>query len=673
MISLPAGIRPGAHVEDGGTRFTLYSSVAEQVTLCLFDDRNNEVRQIAMTPAAEHIWSLRLNDCGPGQRYGFRVAGPYRPSAGLRCNPHKLLVDPYARLLAGELEWHPAVHGYAGNNPQGDQCCTLDSAPYVPKAVVCGRNPAPAVCRPDIAWRDSIIYELNVRGYTMRCPELSAAERGRFAGLTNGQILDYLRALGITAIELLPVQAFVDEQFLVRRGLRNYWGYNTLGYFAPASRYAGSDPIGEFRGMVDAIHDAGLEVILDVVYNHTAETDEFGPTLSFRGIDNASYYRLVQDAPGYYVNDAGCGNILDAEKPAVQALILDSLEYWHADMGVDGFRFDLATILGRTRHGFDPDHPLLQAIENHPALSAAKLIAEPWDIGPGGYQLGNFGAPWAEWNDRYRDSVRQFWRGDSGTGGEFARRVHGSAAEFAGKQAGPAGSINFVASHDGFTLLDVVSFSSRHNAANGEHNADGHAHNYSHNYGTEGRTEDAGINALRRRQRLNMLATLLISQGTPMLLAGDEFGHSQQGNNNAYAQDNELTWLDRSGLLRDPEFAAQVSAWIALRRQEPMLRGSAHMHGEKNDDGTVNLVWLKADGEHMDAEHWQQTLAFSMVICSRADDQLAILFNASDAATSFCLPAGGWVLRLATGTAEVAGHNVTLQDHCIAVLKTVAV
>lgn len=675
MIELPGGIRLGAHEAGGGTRFALYSSVAERIHLCLLDEQGNETGRHSLEDAGRHVWTTFVPGCSEGQLYGYRVTGPYQPDAGLRCNPHKLLIDPYARLLRGELSWDPAVLGYSDDDPQNGAPSTADSAPFVPKSVVTGPDAQAGSGRPDIAWRDSVIYELNVRGYTMRCKELDESERGRFAGLSNGQILDYLKSLGITAVELMPAHAFIDEFFLHQRGLRNYWGYNTLGYFAPAGRYAGADPIGEFRAMVNAIHDAGLEVILDVVYNHSAETDEFGPTLSFRGIDNAGYYRLPPHARHEYVNDTGCGNMLDPDQPAVQSLIIDSLVYWHRNMGVDGFRFDLATVLGRHPQGFDAAHPLLCAIEHHPELAAAKLIAEPWDVGPGGYRLGGFGPCWGEWNDRYRDSVRRFWRGDEGETGEFARRVHGSAELFGGRRCGPAAGISFVTSHDGFTLADVMSYTERHNEANGQNNADGHAHNFSSNHGCEGPTEDPAINALRRRQRLNMLATLLVSSGTPMLLAGDEFGHSQQGNNNAYAQDNETTWLDWDALTLDPDFTEQVGEWVRLRQREPLLRPTKYLHGETGPDGLPNILWLHPEGRAMDEHDWASAQAFGKLLGS-ADDAvtriLAVLFNASPEPVEFLLPDFAWEPVLATGEITARGRATTLQDHSIAVLRSPA-
>jgi glycogen operon protein len=456
-----------------------------------------------------------------------------------------------------------------------------------------------------------VFYEANVRGYTMRHPAVAEADRGKFTGMSNASVLEYIKALGITSIELMPVHAFIDEHHLFKQGLRNFWGYNSISFFAPSPRYASSDPILEFRDMVRAIHDAGLEVILDVVYNHTGEGDKDGPTLSFRGLDNRSYYSTEPNEPGTLINDTGCGNTIDADHPRVQQLILDSLHYWHRTMGVDGFRFDLAPVLGRHNHGFSPAHPLIELITESEALYDAILIAEPWDPGPGGYQLGCFPMRWSEWNDRYRDDVRRFWRGDSGAAPELAKRLQGSPDVFAASGRPANTSVNFVSSHDGFTLADVVSYEQRHNQANGENNRDGHAHNYSSNYGVEGPTDDAGINSIRRQQRLNMLATLLLSQGTPMLLAGDEFGHTQGGNNNAYAQDNETAWLDWSLADEDFEFVGAVRELIRLRRETPALRRSKYS---------------QSDCQHEDA------------FVSLLRDGVACLFNGGNESASFQLP-----------------------------------
>ena len=481
----------------------------------------------------------------------------------------------------------------------------------------------------------------------MRHPAVPEADRGAFRGMRNREVLDYLKALGITTVELMPVQAFADEPFLAQRGLRNFWGYNTLGFFAPEPRYLRGGNISEFREMTDAIHEIGLEVVLDVVYNHTAEGNRLGPTLSFRGIDNPSYYRLTAEDPGEYANDTGCGNTLNTDHPQVRRMILDSLRYWTTEMGVDGFRFDLATVLGRGADGFDGQHPFFLELRQDPVLSGVKLIAEPWDVGPDGYQLGGFPSGWAEWNDCYRDAVRRAWRGDRGGLGEFAGGFLGSAEVFELQGRKPWASVNYVSSHDGFTVQDLVSYEVRRNEANGEGNRDGHEHNYSRNYGVEGPTDDAGICAVRRRQRLNLLTIVLLSQGTPMLLAGDEFGNSQGGNNNAYAQDNETGWLDWSGLAEDAGFQAQVQAMIRLRRQVGLFRQETYRHGRaENPAGWRDVEWLDADGERLAGEAWRDAQALSVVLCDTREGEfgegevqaVAVLFNVSDLAAELVLP-----------------------------------
>jgi glycogen operon protein len=459
--------------------------------------------------------------------------------------------------------------------------------------------------------------------------------------MRNGEVLDYLRALGITSIELMPVQAWIDERHLADRALRNYWGYNTIAFFAPMPRLAAGDAGSEFRDMVNAIHDAGLEVILDIVFNHTGESDQHGPSLCFRGLDNAAYYRLEPGDPQTYVNDTGTGNTLNVDHPRAQQLVLDCLAYWAQSFGVDGYRFDLASVLGRHADRFSTDHPLLRAIGNDPKLAGLKLIAEPWDPGPGGYQLGQFPAGWAEWNDRYRDTARRFWRGDAGTSGEFARRLHGSADLFDHDGRGPWSSVNFVASHDGFTLADTVSFEHRHNESNGEDNRDGHAHNYSSNHGIEGPTHDDTIRAARRRHRLNLLGSLLLSQGTPMLLAGDEFGNSQQGNNNAYAQDNETGWLDWSGLTDDPDFASEVRRLVALRRTLPLLGLDGFVHDSPESDARIDIGWYRPDGRKKEEGDWADEVPFQLRMSGRFEGRsvaVAIMINRLDAPCRFELP-----------------------------------
>ncbi|MDZ7643835.1 MAG: glycogen debranching protein GlgX [Woeseiaceae bacterium] len=631
----------GATTDADGTNFAVYSSVAECVELCLFDADGRETRRLPLPDSRDGVWHGYLPGCPPGAHYGYRVHGPYAPDRGQRCNPHKLLVDPYARALAGSLAWHDSLFDYAPD-AAGWQRNTADSACWIPRSVVVEDSRPVLPARP-VPWQETIFYEANVRGYTMRHPALSEADRGRFRGMANGAVLDYLKALGVTAVELMPIQEFLDEEFLVRRNLRNLWGYNPVSFFVPTRRYAAGDPRVEFREMVQAIHDAGLEVVLDVVYNHTAETDALGPTLNFRGLDNAAYYRLAPENPGEYLNDTGTGNTLNVDHPRAQDLVLDSLRYWATTMGVDGFRFDLAPALARSGDTFDGRHPLLRRVTNDPVLGSRKLIAEPWD--PRGYHLGEFPAHWAEWNDRFRDSARRFWRGDHGSAGEFARRLHGSADFFESGGRAPSASINLVTAHDGFTLVDTVSYEHRHNEANGEDNRDGHAHNYSANYGTEGETDDRHILEMRRRQRLNLLASLLWSQGTPLLLAGDEFGNPQLGNNNAYAQDNELGWTDWGGLERDPEFTNAVRSLIRLRKALPHIRANRYIHNRSADPGALpRFDWLAPDGRPLADDDWASLRALCALVTLPPDTvensprATALLFNSSNDEIEFTLP-----------------------------------
>jgi glycogen operon protein len=591
-------------------------------------------------------WSLFCPGIGAGTAYGYRVHGPWAPAEGLRCNPNKLLLDPYALRIDGQFDWSPAVLDYHPSrglheHPDGWQFSELDSAPCVPRSVVCELPAAPAR-RALIDWADSVIYEMNVRGYTMRHPELSAQERGSFRGLSNAAILARLKSLGITTVELQPVHAWIDEAHLASRGLRNYWGYNSVGFFAPEQRLVhpegsaaavngGRDPLQEFRAMVACIHEAGLEVLLDVAYNHTGEGDTLGPSLCFRGLDNLAYYRVEPQEPGVYINDTGCGNTLNADHPRFQALVLNSLAYWHQQMGVDGFRFDLAPILGRHADGFDPGHPLLRAIETSPKLRSARLVAEPWDPGPGGYQLGRFAEPWAEWNDQGRDAMRRFWRRDEGALGDLAGALGGSASVFSNQKT-PSKSVNFLTSHDGFTLMDLVSYSRRRNELNGEENQDGHRHNLSSSHGVEGVTDNPVTLSLRRRHRLNLLASLLLSRGVPMLLAGDELGHSQQGNNNAYAQDNETTWLSWTHD-QDLDLQTELIALLQLRARHAALRVNNYAAQDQPR-------WLHPDGREMHDGDWAEGRATLMHARSQApNDEVLVAINGHDREVSFQLPA----------------------------------
>lgn len=667
-------IRPGNAEQCGatpiadGVNFALWSSVAERVELCLFDENRHQV-SLDLPACDDGVWHGIVPACQPGQRYGFRVHGPWNPEQGLRCNPAKVLIDPYARRIDGEFDWNGKVFDYVqGSGGQLDKCLH-DNLAFTPLSVVCERS-SKIIQRPNIPWAESIFYEANVRGYTMLHPDVPEADRGRFSGMQNKDVLAYIKALGITAIELMPMLAFIDEHHLAKAGLRNYWGYNTINFFAPMPRYAGADSVTELREMTNAIHNAGLEVILDVAYNHTGEADGSGPVLSFRGIDNLAYYRTEPDQPANYINDTGCGNTINADHPRVQELILSSLRYLHGNIGFDGFRFDLATIMGRHSDGFSTSHPLLTAISDDSKLCDAKLIAEPWDPGPGGYQLGQFPERWAEWNDSFRDTTRRFWRGDEGQSGDLAQRIHGSSDIFETRQRPPFASVNLITAHDGFTLSDVVSYEHRHNEANGEDNQDGHRHNFSKNYGVEGETGDTAVLAARHRQRLNMLATLLFSQGTPMLLAGDEFGHTQGGNNNAYAQDNASMWLDWEAIDRDPAFLDEVRELIWLRRETRLLRLPDFIHASSESASTdARFDWLNCNGEPMGDDEWASSRAFSVAITEN-ENAAILLMNGHEQPIDFRVPPtnGGW--RLAFSSAADLSYD---KDSRLLILEPLSV
>ena len=591
-----------------GVNFALFSASAEKVELCLYDaSGQRELSRLDLEANGRGVWHLYCRSLGPGTLYGYRVYGPYDPGNGHRFNHHKLLVDPYARQLFGELEWCDAVFGYRFGDHNADLSFdSRDSGPHVPKSVVVDNRHQWQDTRPRVPWHETTIYELHVRGFTMLHPDVDESIRGTFAGLADASILAYIKSLGITTVEVMPIHAFVDERFLVEKALKNYWGYNTLNYFSPASRYLHNSSIVEFKNMIERYHDTGIEIILDVVYNHTAESDQLGPTLSYRGIDNASYYCLQPDNPRFYLNHSGCGNTLNTNNPAVLQMVMDSLRYWVREMHVDGFRFDLATALARDSDGFNPEHMLFSEIRNDPVLSRVKLIAEPWDVGPDGYQLGRFPADWGEWNDRYRDTVRRFWRGDNAQLPALASCLHGSSKYFEHNGRCPHASINMITSHDGFTLLDLVSYRDRHNQANGEDNQDGHRANFSDNYGVEGATKDSAINAVRNRQRENMLATVFLSQGTPMLLAGDEFGRTQLGNNNAYCQDSEVSWIDWSLQHRERELVEFVRRLISLRKDVSLLRRDRFVHGKEHSPytGFADIEWYSPSGQPMRESDW---------------------------------------------------------------------
>ena len=645
----------GANWDGKGINFALFSAHATKVELCLFEaDGSTEIERIELPEYTDEVWHVYVHDLGPGTVYGYRVYGPYEPENGHRFNPNKLLLDPYAKAHVGELKWAPEVFGYTLGHPDQDLSFdTRDSAAFVPKCrVVDASFSWHHPTRVRVPWDRAVVYETHIRGYTKRHPQVPEALRGTIAGLGEQAVIDYIRELGVTTIELLPIHSFVNDSQLLDKGLTNYWGYNTIGFFAADPRYFATSKIDEFKQTVDRFHDAGLEVVLDVVYNHTAEGNELGPTLSFKGVDNASYYRLLPDEKRYYINDTGTGNTLNLSHPRVLQMVTDSLRYWVTEMNVDGFRFDLATILGREDHGFDEGGGFLDSCRQDPILSSVKLIAEPWDCGPGGYQVGGFPPGWAEWNDRYRDTVRSFWKGDEATSAELATRVTASGDKFNHRGRRPWASVNFITAHDGFTLNDLVSYNDKHNDANGEENRDGTSDNRSWNCGAEGPTDDAEIKALRERQKRNMLATLLFSQGTPMILAGDEFGRSQQGNNNAYCQDNEISWVDWDGIDEDGHALAEFTRkLLSLRRSLPVLRRSRFLTGEWNENLQVQDVrWLACSGQELTSEQWDDPdmHCFGMLIDGRAqasgirrpasDATLLIVFNAYHDIVDFVLP-----------------------------------
>lgn len=675
----------GATWDGLGVNFALFSAHATRVELCLFDEQGKtEIERIELPEYTDEIWHGYLPDARPGQVYGYRVYGPYEPEAGHRFNPNKLLIDPYAKQLVGKLQWSEALFGYTIGHPDADLSFDeRDSAPFVPKCKVIdpaftwGEQPPPR-----IPWDSTVIYEAHLRGLSMRHPAVPDAHRGTCAALTNPQLLRYLRELGISSLELLPVHAFVNDQHLLEKGMNNYWGYNSIGFFAPHPAYLASGKISEFKEMVAHLHAAGLELILDVVYNHTAEGNERGPTLCMRGIDNASYYRLMPDERRYYINDTGTGNTLDLSHPCVLQMVTDSLRYWATEMRVDGFRFDLATILGRYADGFDERHSFLVACRQDPVLSKVKLIAEPWDCGPGGYQVGGFPPGWAEWNDKFRDNVRAFWKGDEGELAELASRLTASGDLYNQRGRRPFASVNFITAHDGFTLRDVVSYDHKHNEANDENNQDGTDHNISWNHGCEGETDDQAIRQLRLQQMRNLLATLLFAQGTPMLLAGDEFGRTQHGNNNAYCQDNELSWVDWAIDEEGQALTRFCQRLITLRRSHPILRRGRFLVGHYNEELDVkDVTWLAPGGEEMTEAHWHdgEARCMGMLLDGRAqptgikrsgaDATLLLLLNAHHDGRTFQLPevAGGkhWICLVDTHRPDEAGEQRPLHSEAL--------
>ena len=677
----------GARWDGLGTNFALFSANATKVELCLFDNNGKrEIDRVELPEYTHEIYHGYLPDVRPGQLYGYRVHGPYEPQAGHRFNPNKLLIDPYALELRGDMRWHDAAFGYRiGSNKADLSFDRRDSASIMPKCVVVD----PAVTwgddpRPNVSWQDTIIYEAHVKGMTALREELPPHLRGTFAGLADPDVVDHLVKLGVTAVELMPTQSFFNDRHLVERGLTNYWGYNTVGFFAPATRYISPGAgIHEFKLMVRRLHEAGIEVILDVVYNHTAEGNQMGPTLSFRGIDNASYYVLADD-PRYYYDTTGCGNNVNLRHERVLQMVMDSLRYWVQECHVDGFRFDLASTLGRDRDFFDPSAVFFDAVRQDPVLSGVKMIAEPWDTGPGGYQVGNYAPGWAEWNDKYRDNVRAYWKGDDGMAPDLANNLLGASNLFEKRGRKPWACIGFVTAHDGFTLMDVVSYNDKHNEANGEDNNDGHSHNLSWNCGVEGETDDPAVLDLRDRMRRNLVATTLLSQGTPMLLMGDEIGRTQNGNNNSYCQDTEMNWLQWDGVSeRDEAFRTFVSNVIRIRRTRALIGQRKFLHGDTVDDqGTQDVHWLRPSGEAMEQGDWDNGLTRSMaVLLAGAEERLAILFNAHYEPIDFTIPAGfddGWTVLIdsATGVAspkraaKVNGNQYRVEGRALVLLES---
>jgi isoamylase len=692
----------GATYDGSGTNFALYSHVADQVELCLFGEDGSESR-LALREVDGFVWHGYLPGIGPGQRYGYRVHGPYDPAAGNRCNPAKLLLDPYAKAVDGSVDWDPAVFAYSFDDP--DERNDENSAPHVPRSVVVNpyfdwRGDRP----PRRPYHESVIYEAHVRGLTKLHPEVPQAQQGTYAGLAHPAVIEHLRDLGVTAIELMPVHQFVTDSLLSEQGLANYWGYNTIGFFAPHNAYSSTgtrgEQVPEFKSMVYALHDAGIEVILDVVYNHTAEGNHLGPTLSFRGIDNTAYYRLTDDHPQYYFDTTGTGNSLLMRHPQVLQLIMDSLRYWVTEMHVDGFRFDLAAALARQFHEVDRLSAFFDLVQQDPVVSQVKLIAEPWDVGEGGYQVGNFPPLWSEWNGKYRDTIRDFWRGQPATLPEFASRLTGSSDLYASDGRHPVASVNFVTAHDGFTLADLVSYNDKHNEANGEGNRDGTGDNRSWNCGAEGPTGNHAITALRQRQVRNFLTTLFCSQGIPMLLAGDEMNRTQQGNNNAYCQDNEISWLHWPDgadggdevLLR---FTRQL---IRLRHDHPVFRRRQYFQGRSirgGHDAPGDIAWFTPGGEEMTEDDWDAGFAKSLTVFLNGeaisepdqrgervrDDSFLLLFNASEQDLEFTLPTArygqAWEKELDTAAPEEPanaaavkpGDVLEVRNHSIQVLR----
>lgn len=692
----------GATYDKAGVNFALFAENATKVELCLFKNHTDptEYKRIKLKERTHQVWHTYLPDIKPGQLYGYRVHGPYEPSQGHRYNPHKLLIDPYAKSIAGTIEWNDALFGYKLDHEDKDLTFSkVDSAPFIPKSVVL--DPAfdwEGVEAPGIPYEHMIIYEAHVKGFTKLFSHVPEKLRGTYAGLAHPKVIRYFKKLGITAVELMPVHHFVADRNLKEKGLTNYWGYNTIGYFAPDARYSSSgifgEQVNEFKEMVKSLHKAGIEVILDVVYNHTAEGNELGPTLSFKGIDNASYYRLVADNKRYYMDYTGTGNTLNAHLPSALRLMMDSLRYWIVHMHVDGFRFDLASTLARELHEVNQLSGFFDIIHQDPIISQVKLIAEPWDVGEGGYQVGNFPPGWLEWNGKYRDCVRDYWRGADSMLGEFALRFTGSPDLYEGNNRKPSASINFVTAHDGFTLHDLVSYNEKHNEANGEDNRDGENHNRSWNCGEEGPTDSPEITELRERQKRNMLITLFLSQGIPMLVAGDEIGRKQRGNNNAYCQDNEISWIN--WIEADIKLLKFVKELITFRKEHPVFCRRKWFQGRPvKGRGLEDISWFLPEGTEMTDDHWQHDFAKSLGVYLNGrgihtttlkgkrviDDSFYVIFNAHYEELDFKLPpchyGKKWVTVLDSSmskieTAESFGPEDTVraQSRSVVVLKS---
>ncbi|WP_292835066.1 glycogen debranching protein GlgX [Microbacterium sp.] len=687
----------GATFDGSGTNFALFSEAAERVELCLFGDRGAETR-VELRDVDAYVWHAYLPTVQPGQRYGYRVYGPADPGRGQRFNPHKLLLDPYAKAVEGEIEWGQSVFGYTFGDP--DSINTDDSARQMMKAIVI--NPFfdwTGDRQPKTPYAESLIYEAHVRGLTQLHPDIPEEIRGTYSAIAHPAIIEHLKKLGVTAIELMPVHQFVNDSTLQAKGLSNYWGYNTVAFLAPQNTYSAMGQRGqqvqEFKGMVKALHSAGIEVILDVVYNHTAEGNHMGPTLSLRGIDNEAYYRLEDDDKRYYTDYTGTGNSLNVGNPHALQLIMDSLRYWVLEMHVDGFRFDLAATLAREFYEVDRLATFFELVQQDPVVSQVKLIAEPWDLGPGGYQVGNFPPQWTEWNGKYRDTVRDLWRGEPSTLGEFASRLTGSADLYEHSARRPVASINFVTAHDGFTLRDLVSYNEKHNEANGEDNNDGESHNRSWNCGVEGPTDDPDVLTLRARQQRNFLATLLLSQGVPMISHGDELGRTQGGNNNGYAQDNEITWIDWEHV--DQPLVEFTAALARLRREHPTFRRSRFFDGRpvRREEGAPvpDIVWLRPDGTQMQPEDWGSGFGRAVGVFLNGDGirerdrrgqeihdgHFLILFNAGDEQVQFTMPQADFgpewevIVDTAGGAADGAplsgGDHVDLVGRSLMVLR----